>query len=130
MFDLEVHLRHDICSERDAGAPRLLGSARKTMGAVTLAAPGNAYRAAYGTGESDLRAKLDWDRLSFASGIRAFASALRFTRRRLGRRRIEVALGVDFGDDIVNLLLSLGHHFPRLLANLVGAANRRPEEWI
>ena len=48
---------------------------------------------------------------------------------RFGRRPLcgfcDVVLGVHLGDDVVDLLLGLGHHLASLLAELVGAADRR-----
>ena len=38
--------------------------------------------------------------------------------------------GVNLGDDVVDLLLRLGHEFAGLVAELVGAANRRAEQRI
>jgi hypothetical protein len=46
------------------------------------------------------------------------------------RHRLDIFLGVDFGGDVMKLFLRLSHHFPRLVAELVGAAYGRPEKRI
>ena len=58
-------------------------------------------------------------------------ASVRMTSRpaRLGRL-VDVVLGVYLGDDVVDLLLSLGHHLARLLTDLVDTANGRPEQRI
>jgi hypothetical protein len=40
---------------------------------------------------------------------------------------LHAVFGVNLGDDVVDLLLRLGHELARLVAELVGAAHRRPE---
>jgi hypothetical protein len=45
-------------------------------------------------------------------------------------RRLEGALGVYLRDNILDLLVSFRHHLLRLLADLIGAANRGPEQRV
>jgi hypothetical protein len=48
--------------------------------------------------------------------------------RHLGR--LEGALGVYLRDNILDLFVSFRHHLLRLLADLIGAANRGPEQRV
>src|SRR6516164_1212589 len=54
-------------------------------------------------------------------------SACRSTLCASGSR---VILGVNLGDDVLNLFLGLGHHLARSMAHFVDAKNSRSEKWI
>src|SRR5271170_3080743 len=118
-----------IISQRGE-APRCRGqiavSARTAL-QWTRVARRNKYSALSGTQEID--AQLEAPAIARALH-RKFGTPTSAGRsaRRLGGRRF--ALGVDFGDNVVDLLVSLGHHFASLLADLIGAANRRSEHRI
>jgi hypothetical protein len=61
--------------------------------------------------------------LKFDSHRQPKSRLLRF-RGRLGRGFRDIVLGVHLGNDVVDLLLGLGHHFAGLLAELVSATDR------